>query len=233
MHVSDLLFRGHQNAAWRLDTTLDRYTRRRYTKKDYYDLICVAKSAIEFFTGQSWALSPKQTEDRVPGPPDGYEFMIYLRHHGFPSPLLDWTRSPYVAAFFAFRANTLCETSDVAIFSYLEYCGCGKTMLSEDARVVGLGPFVRTHRRHYSQQSEYTICEKLHADEYVYWKYQCVFESSITDQDLVTKYILPRNARDKVMERLEIMNINAYSLFGHEESLMETLAYQEIEKRNP
>jgi hypothetical protein len=47
------------------------------------------------------------------------------------------------------------------------------------------------------------------------------------------KFNLPSGERLKVLGQLDDMNLNAYSLFGSEESLMDTIALREMELHRP
>ena len=231
-YVSRPLFRGHVNACWKLKTTLERYTSQQYSMRDYYHLIGGVRPAVVSFTERDWNLSEDYNfDENSTGPPPGYDFMIYLRHHGFPSPLLDWTLSPYIAAYFAFRSRG--NDDNVAIYSYDEYYAPVTTPNGDpyEAAIFVSGPYVITHKRHYTQQCAYTICKKRVDYSYVYANHE---DAIVTDnvQGILKKYVLPRKERAKALEKLNTMNISAYSLFGNEESLMETLAYQEIKKVN-
>ena len=160
LYVSSPLFRGLADQSWGLKTTLERYSGREYTREDYFNIIRAVLPAAQSFTGKSWNLGGDFVEDDSAYlPPQGYEFMIYLRHHGFPSPLLDWTLSPYVAAFFAFRSKMACAAQNVAIYSYIEYAG-GAKMWTDGPAVFVIGNYVTTDRRHHIQQCQYTFCRK-------------------------------------------------------------------------
>ncbi len=232
-YVSSPLFRGHAKESWRLETTLERYSEKNYSIKDYYEILVSVEPAVSSFTSKRWNLdSDLDIDESDFGPPPRYDFMIYLRHHGFPSQLLDWSCSPYVAAFFAFQSRPEKEDRNVAIYSYVEFYGSGKTGNIKEAHILGLGPYVHTHKRHFIQQCQYTICKKNAQGRYIYSNHEEAFRRNEVDQDILTKYLIPRSERAKVLSKLDFMNINSYSLFVTEESLMETLAYQEIERKN-
>ncbi len=219
------LYRGHSKASYELKSTLERYleeySAREFSFKNYYDTMYVAKLAVSSLTSQKFHLPDFQETLSLGSIPIGYEFMIYLRHHGFPSPLLDWTRSPYVAAYFAFNkaekgeavAIYICRESIVAYFV-------------GERRFVIAGPYVEAHKRHYQQSCEYTISYKITDKKYgIYCPYD---EGAIYKSHHLSKYIISAEERETVLTKLDLMNINAFTLFGNEESLMEMLAFREI-----
>jgi len=245
LRVSDLLFRGHSDAEWLLYTTLERYLgKSSFSMFNYYRTIHAAKHRVEAFTDKQWHIPSvkkysewlKDYDPFETGRFLAYDFMAYLRHHGYPSPLLDWTTSPFVAAFFAFR-DLLSKSKFVAVFAYLEYIGKGKSSKSSESCIRTLGPYVHSHKRHFLQQNQYTLCVALDEPGPCYESHQVAFNRNHEDedQDLLRKFIIPATERVKALRKLDSYNINAYSLLGSEESLMETIALRELvlRKRNP
>ena len=246
-YQSYFIYRGQEDSTLNLLTTLERNGQELLTLKQYHHLISVVKPQIESFTGANWnILSYPNGIDKwlneissiiphafgcSPDFQEIYSYMIYLRHYGFPSPMIDWTISPYVAAYFAFRRE-LRDVQNVSIYVYLESkseIGLKSGGCSEPF-IYLLGPYVKTDRRHFIQQSRYTICV-VHDDEWRYAPHEKAFSRCDPEQDALWKFNIPYSERLKVLRLLDSYNINALSLFGSEESLMETMAIREIHLR--
>lgn len=230
-----LLFRGQEDSCWLLTTTLDR-NQERMLFKDYYHRIARIRSQIETLTGNEWPIPEYPEVEKAvgdytfdlqlwSGQQPGYAYMAYLRHHGFPSPLLDWTQSPYVASYFAFRKANPSTSKRVAIYVFSEIPN--KVSGNRMPVLYRYGPYVRTHRRHVLQQSEYTLCMGFD-DEWRFEKYDVIFDQGHRQQGMCWKFTIPASERTKVLRLLEEYNLNAFSLFGSEESLMETLALRQF-----
>jgi hypothetical protein len=228
-YYSHLLFRGQPSHDWPLETTLERARPKSTKLAEYYRTVAIAKTQIETFTNRTWDEIdyPKMLElfqsydalsfSKLPS----YDFLVYLRHHGFPSPLLDWTRSLYIAAFFAFNAP---KAERVALFVYQEHGGSGKLGSSNEAQIMVLGPNVRSHPRHFLQQGEYTLCCQYNEGSWNFAPHSNVFTKGKESQDQLWKFTVPASESSQVLKRLDEYNINAFSLFQSEESLMASLA---------
>lgn len=235
-----LLFRGLSDSRWELTTTLERAGCERMLLSKYYELVTARiKPAVETFTGTQWRLPVygnrilQQFRDpelfwlnRFPSP-DLYRYLIYLRHHGFPSPLLDWSYSPYVAAFFAFRRSAAVEKR--SIYVYCERPTPNGTIGGTvgEPTIRPIGPYIRSHPRHFRQQSDYTICGARDQGGDWYFDFHASAVGARGRQSFVWKFNLPSSERTGVLRLLDDYNLNAFSLFDSEESLLEMLWVRE------
>jgi len=231
-YIPRLLFRGHSNARWKLHTTLERHTSKVNTWREYLRLAALARHPIESLTGKRWQ-SP--FDDDVEGfcqgknplrPPPAYSYLIYLRHHGFPSPLLDWSLSPYVAAYFAFAPA---GRQRRAIYAFLSETGSGREGMRSKAEIDTFGDTVTSHARHVLQQCQYSACYRFTDEERVIADHEEVFARGHPQQDLLWKFTLPASERIPALRKLDAYNLNAFSLFQSDDSLLETMALRSID----
>ena len=234
-----ILYRGQSFHEWPLATTLERRTNNRSFLEFYRGILSI-QPGIEALTEKRWAvpsfreirdldsdydaLSLKMTFGESPA----YEYLAYLRHHGFPSPLLDWTRSPYIAAYFAFRHKSKNEW--VSVYELRKHPR--QTGSNQEPQVHQLGPNIRTHRRHVLQQSDYTICLRFEGSAWHFAPHQeglGISGRSATPNYKIRKFNIRATERIKALKLLDLHNVNAFSLFDSEDSLMETLAVRKYD----
>ena len=230
------IYRGQEDEKYDLLTTYERFLEEELGQSNikicpykfyvYMDSIIPALNSLagtNFSRVNKNELNTMRRGDVLPN----YKLLCYARHYGFPSLLLDWTYSYYIAAFFAFYKNT--KSKNVSVFAYKEWSGdvrggwVGSPLLNQ------MGPYVEAPIRHYRQQATYTSCFAEDGDKILFMNHQDAAESTENfENHKIKKFILKGSERKKVLEMLFSMNINKYTLFDDIDSLMHMLAYKEI-----
>lgn len=236
------LFRGQTNSSWKLKSTLERTERylesSEFTYLHYLQILRNVQKDIQRETGKKWNLNQTFGECNLnnynyqPTPyREEYEFMAYLRHHRFPSPLLDWTSSMKVASFFAFQDPS--DEENVSVYVYLEYIGRGDFGWMGKPNIETLGPNIKPDMRHEKQESSYMLSIATIEGRKIICNIEDAIKNKIYIDKKLKKYLIPFREREKVLEELERSGIDAHSLFqdDDEDSLSEDLLMERLKKR--
>ena len=224
---NDILFRGQSNSEWELKTTLERTTCTKYSVQSYLQRAESVVNEIESLTGSNWQLSPypkiAAVQDSMHPHLPCYAYLVYLRHHGFPSPLPDWTKSPYIAAYFAMEQSN--EAVRCSVYVFIETPEGGKSLRGGDVMITSMGPYITTHIRHFAQKASYTIATRWDnaAKMHHFCPHENVSPCPVGVQDVLIKITIPRSDRVCALRELEDYNINHYTLFQTEDSLVRSL----------
>lgn len=149
----------------------------------------------------------------LPDPLQYAAFVNLVQHHGYPTPMLDWSHSPFVAAFFAFhRAQHQKPNGSVRIFvlDKLAWQSMSRQyMRFAPARphISFLEPLALENERAIPQQSLMAITNVEDIEWFIRKK------ESESGTNVLEVIDLPRKERAKAMRELSAMGITAGAMF--------------------
>ena len=215
------IFRGQSNNQWKLRTYFHRTNRsdlRRFLTQDVNEL----HRQLSGLTNHFFDLT---------NPIQNGAFYAMVQHHGYPTPLLDWTFSPFVAAYFAYRPLPKKERTDehkvrIVIFDAAEWRKdfVQFSHFTPAKRHFSLfAPIAINNNRLSPQQALLTISNVDDIEAYVAELEQMRSKSYLYAIDLAG------SERFRVMQELSMMGITAGSMFPGLDGACEHLREQRFE----
>lgn len=228
---NDILFRGNADANWPLLTTLERKTDKKFSVMSYMELATRFSNELESITGNRWKIPDhpdliqevEQRQDFMRIHLPAYDYLVYLRQHGFPSPLLDWTESPYIAAYFAFLDDL--KSEQVCVYAFIERPNRTKGGMDGAPLIRVMGKYVTTTKRHFAQKAWYTVAAEWSGTpkRHTFCEHSRVFDRASDKQDVLIKITMPTSDRLKALADLNDFNMNHFTLFQTEEALVKAM----------
>jgi hypothetical protein len=202
-----MLFRGHGSNKFPLKTTLHRSGRNRLERYCSQELLDFHNHA-EMVLGINFNLD------------DGKDYATLLglaQHHGVPTPLLDWTASPYIAAFFAF-SSALEEKTAGLDSDFIRVFALKRNFIekfsSPSVTISYYGPYIcplsvspRYNPRLYAQQGQFLVTNVADIEGWI------DFLEGHDNQEYLIAIDVPRACASDALEDLNFMGLTAATLF--------------------
>jgi hypothetical protein len=200
-------YRGHGSNKFRLQTTLHRAGRRRL-ERYCSDTLQEFRSHVEADLGERIDMNNG----------DDYSMVLGLaQHHGLPTPLLDLSGSPYIAAFFAFSdalefSETRAEVSHVRVYGFTRDFLSGTstpkvTLPYFKPYTSSLSISPRRNRRLYAQQGQFLVTNVADVEPFI-----CGQERRIGTKCLIAADI-PVSCALEALEDLAFVGLTAATMF--------------------
>ena len=218
---SNWAFRGERDERWPLFSSLSRYLRAFSVHRDAWPE--QENRILRIFKRKA-----HQFLDKPPDPDDDFQWLALMQHHGAPTRLIDFTWSPYVAAFFALERT---RTDGVVWAMNKVRIDTGRPRM--DPRVAGnFHRYFQSHRRFIWMGEPHTMNRRLIAQSGTFavpGLLDLPVEEILASQDqenIMAKIVLNNSVREVAMRELYRMNITHATLFPDLDGLAKSLAYE-------
>jgi len=223
---SNWAFRGERDERWPLYSSLSRYLQN----------FGVARAAWPEQEGRILRVFKRKAHQFLERPPDwddDFQWLALMQHHGAPTRLIDFTWSPYVAAFFALERSlddcvvwamnpARVASSRVPKSNKKDpriYGNFARHYLKGDEHFIWMGDPLTMNRRLIAQSGTFLVPGVVDVP----------VEEILADQDqknILAKFVLANSVREQGMRELYRMNITYATLFPDLDGLARSMGYE-------
>lgn len=196
------IFRGQRDSAWRLQSTLDR----QFALLDISERAAKLKRLLNEFAGELSGIDVPEIIE------DSERLELIGRHHGLPTTVLDWTRSPYVAAYFAFEGEQPPSSGLICIWCF-------------DQRQLTASPFAGDVLIDDMSLIRENIRAIQQRGVFLRLPVGVIAEDALSDG--LWKYTIPHSERTLALSDLDEMLITAKALFQDRDAAARTAIIRE------
>lgn len=210
---SRLVYRGQACANWGLEATFDRHVNNEFgvSEKNVYDKF------INSFIQRGLEHEILE-ENGLEGDERIFYFEALARHYGLPTRLLDWSYSPYIAAFFAFTAYEDCDSGMISVWC-MDVDRTKEAFPSETTIQIKERP-KKGNFRQLSQQGLYTRNVSNLSNINDYFDENKGRYDKTPERPLLFKCTIPKEEFSLALEDLEYMGISSLTMYNDMEGLV-------------